>query len=248
MTTRNSPARTARSHEIEERRYGGRQDHVKHDLYPRSAEHARRVEIDRLDIGHRLDGGEREREVDADEHDEDRRPVADPEGHDGERDPGDRGDRREQRDRGKRQLSHDAEVEGERAGQDARDEGEEEADEHPLHARDDGGEGDEVRARPLHTDRRHKELRLVADLADELVRRRKNDRVDQVQGGRRLPDGHDDPDGQHPPHAGASHLAQSPPRLAPPATRRSRCFARERRGARLDGDPIDHADFTFTFL
>jgi hypothetical protein len=105
-----------------------------------------------------------------------------------------------------------------------------------------------VRARPLHADRRHEELRLVADLADELVRRREDDRVDQVQGGRRLPQGHDDSHGQHPPHGGPSHLAQSPPGLAPAAVRQRRGAARQRRGAGLDRDAIDHVDFTFTFL
>ena len=109
------------------------------------------------------------------------------------------------------------------------------------------GERDEVRAGALHADGRHEELRLVADLADELVGRRQDDRVDELQRGRRLPHGHHDADRQHPPRAGLRRLDEPPPRRAPPTGRGRGGDARHGRSARPGRDATDHADFTFTF-
>ncbi len=99
-----------------------------HDLPAAGPEDPRRFDVHRVDVGHRLHGGEGQREVDADEDHEDRGPVADAEGDDGERDPGNRRDRREQRDGRQRELADDREREGDTPGEDAGHEGQEQAE------------------------------------------------------------------------------------------------------------------------
>src|SRR6266446_4865975 len=102
-------AEEVHSDEVEEGRDGGREDDVAHDLPAAGPEDPRRFDVHRVDVGHRLHGGEGQREVDADEDHEDRGPVADAEGDDSELYPGNRRDRREQRDGLQRGLADDRE-------------------------------------------------------------------------------------------------------------------------------------------
>ena len=66
-------------------------------------------------MGHVMHRPQGQREDDADEDHENGRAVADPECHQGERDPGHRGDWRQQGDCGEYELAEDVDVEGETA-------------------------------------------------------------------------------------------------------------------------------------
>ena len=90
----------------------------------------------------------------------------------GEGDPGDRGDRRQQGDRGEHELAEDVDIEGETADEQGGDKRQEQPDQHALQAGDDRGQGDEIRPDALHANPRQEELGLLLDFGDEQVGRR----------------------------------------------------------------------------